>query len=210
MKAHIFDMDGLLIDSEPFWRLAEIKIFTQLGIDFNDDMCRETVGMRIDEVVKYWNQKLSLEMPIPKTANDIQDELISLVNQKGKALVGVYEAIETLKQNNKRIALASSSSMNIINAVVKKLNIKNYFEVLHSAEFELKGKPHPDVFLSTAKMLNVAPQECVVYEDSKNGMRAGIAAGMRTVLIPEFPEPKMDWHQEAFCVWKSLEEFEMF
>lgn len=209
MKAHIFDMDGLIIDSEPFWRTAEIAVFTKLGIDFTDEMCRETVGMRIDEVVVYWNEQLGLSMPIAATANDIVDELISQVKEDGRALPGVISTLQTLKKNKRKTALASSSSMRIIEAVIDKLEIRPYFHELHSAEFEKFGKPHPAVFLTTAKMLHEDPNNCIVYEDSKNGMRAGLAAGMKTIIIPEFPEPFMDWHEEADEKWKSLEEFDL-
>lgn len=209
MKAHIFDMDGLLIDSEPFWREAEIKIFKSLGIPFTEDMCRQTVGMRIDEVVVYWNEQLRLDMPVHTTANDIVDELISLVKQDGIALPGVYNTLEVIRSNERKIALASSSQMRIITEVVKKLNIEELFDVLHSAEFEKFGKPAPDVFLTTASKLNVNPERCIVYEDSKNGMRAGLAANMKTIIIPEFPEPNLDWHDEADLKWGTLEEFSL-
>jgi sugar-phosphatase len=209
MKAHIFDMDGLLIDSEPFWRAAEIKVFKSIGIPFTEDMCRETVGMRIDEVVHYWNDKLTLTMPIKETANDIVDELISLVKQDGKPLPGVHDTLETLVSHDRKIALASSSSMRIIKEVVQKLDIAHHFSTLHSAEFEKYGKPAPDVFLSTAKHLDANPENCVVYEDSRNGMKAGLSAGMKTIIIPEFPEPHVDWHDEADLKWRSLEEFDL-
>lgn len=209
MRAHIFDMDGLLIDSEPFWRAAEIKVFQALNIPFTEDMCRETVGMRIDEVVVYWNNKLKLSMPIDQTANDIVDELISLVKKDGVALPGVERTLQTLKENDRQMALASSSQMRIIKEVVEKLNIKEYFDVLHSAEFEKYGKPAPDVFLSTAKELNTSPTSCVVYEDSRNGMLAGLSAQMKTIIIPEFPEPHQDWHDKADLKWRSLNEFDL-
>ncbi len=209
MRAHLFDMDGLLIDSEPFWRSAETKVFQSLGIPFTEDMCRQTVGMRIDEVVEYWNQQLDVSFPVQATASDIVDELIALVKKDGEALPGVYRALEILKAENRKIALASSSSMRIIKEVVAKIGIEEYFEVLHSAEFEKYGKPAPDVFITTAKQLNTSPNHCVVYEDSKNGMRAGLAANMRTIIIPEFPHPHQDWHDEAYAKWSSLEDFQL-
>lgn len=209
MRTHIFDMDGLLIDSEPFWRAAEIKVFRALNIPFTEEMCRETVGMRIDEVVVFWNNKLKLNMPVQGTANDIVDELIYLVKQSGVALPGVYNTLEELKSKDRKMALASSSQMRIIQEVVKQLQIEDYFDLLHSAEFEKYGKPAPDVFLTTAIKLEALPTKCVVYEDSKNGMRAGLAAKMKTIIIPEFPEPHLDWHDEAHLKWHSLEEFDI-
>lgn len=209
MRAHIFDMDGLLIDSEPFWREAEIKVFKALNIPFTEEMCRETVGMRIDEVVEYWNQKLQLSMPVHQTANDIVDELISLVKKNGEALPGVLSTLQTLKENDRKMALASSSQMRIIKEVVKKLDIENFFDILHSAEFEKFGKPAPDVFLSTAKELNVSATSCIVYEDSRNGMLAGLSAQMKTIIIPEFPESEQEWFKQAHLKWNSLKEFNL-
>lgn len=203
-------MDGLLIDSEPFWRAAEISVFQTLGIPFTEDMCRETVGMRIDEVVVYWNQKLELSMNVSTTSNAIIDELIKMVNHSGQPLPGVISTLEILLENNRKVALASSSSMRIIEAVVTKLGIKDYFRSIHSAEFEKYGKPHPAVFLTTATNLLESPSNCIVYEDSRNGMRAGLAAQMKTILIPEFPEPHLDWHNEADLKWNSLEDFDIF
>lgn len=209
MKTHIFDMDGLLIDSEPFWRSAEIKIFSKLGIPFTEEMCRETVGIRIDEVVVYWNEKLSMNMPVAETSEAIQLELIDMVLESGKPLNGVLETLDLLKQQNRICALASSSSMRIIEAVVNKLEIKDYFKILHSAEFEKQGKPHPDVFLTTATKLNVKPEDCIVYEDSKNGMLAGLRAGMKVVIIPELPDPHQEWHSQANLKWSSMIEFNL-
>lgn len=202
-------MDGLLIDSEPFWRAAEIKVFRGLGIPFDEHMCRETVGMRIDEVVVYWNKKLDLDLSILGTSNDIIDELISLVKANGQPLPGVLKTLEILKSKNRKIALASSSSIRIIHEVIKKIGLESYFHIVHSAEFERHGKPAPDVFLTAAKKLNVLPEKCIVYEDSKNGMRAGLAAKMKTIIIPEFPESYEDWHEEAHLKWNSLTEFDL-
>lgn len=202
-------MDGLLIDSEPFWRAAEIKVFRGLGIPFDEHMCRETVGMRIDEVVVYWNKKLDLDLSVLGTSNDIIDELISLVKANGQPLPGVLKTLEILKSQNRRIALASSSSIRIIHEVIKKIGLESYFHIVHSAEFEKRGKPAPDVFLTAAKKLNVLPEKCVVYEDSKNGMRAGLAANMKTIIVPEFPESCEDWHKEAHLKWNSLTEFDL-
>lgn len=203
-------MDGLLIDSEPFWRKAEVEVFNHYGIPFTEDMCRETVGMRIDEVVHYWAKEYPfVSDKIHLISSEIQDVLIGLVKKEGIALPGVYNTLETIKKHQRKCALASSSSMRIINEVVDALNIRPYFQVIHSAEFEKKGKPHPDVFISAARMLSTEPKSCIVYEDSKNGMLAGLSAGMKVVLVPEFPNAQNDWFQQANLKLNSLEEFNL-
>jgi mannitol-1-/sugar-/sorbitol-6-/2-deoxyglucose-6-phosphatase len=210
VKQHIFDMDGLLIDSEPFWRSAEVKVFNQYGVPFTEEMCRSTVGMRIDEVVRFWAVTYPfIEDKIEVITESIQDELIHLVKSEGKALPGVYDTLDTLKKNSRTCALASSSSVRIINEVVDALHIRNYFTIIHSAEFEKQGKPNPDVFLSTAKFLNTTSSHCIVYEDSKNGLLAALSAQMKAVIIPEFPNEDFDWYSQAHKKLHSLEEFDL-
>ena len=205
--AVIFDMDGLIIDSEPLWREAEMTVFKSIGFEFTEQMCIQTMGMRIDAVVNYWHQKLQWKKPtVNSVINSIENQVIELVNKHGKPLNGVIETIELLKKNNIPIAIASSSSTKIIEAVVHKLSIKDYFSVIHSAEKEKNGKPHPDVFLSAAEMLEVNKNRCIVLEDSNYGMQAAINAGMKVIVIPEKgTNPK--WIKKANLKLNSLEKF---
>ncbi len=186
LEAIIFDMDGLLIDSEPIWREAEKEIFAEVGITLTDEMCFTTVGLRIDEVVNHWHAKFPWENPSQEIIKEkVIDKVIELILQKGEILPGVIQTIEYFHSKNYPLAIASASSMRIIDAVTEKLKIKKYFTIIHSAEFEEYGKPHPAVFISTAKKLNVFPQNCLVFEDSLNGVIAGKAARMKVIAVPE-------------------------
>lgn len=186
MKAVIFDMDGVLIDSEPLWKIAEIEGFGRVGINLTQTDCEETVGLRIDEVVRLWHKKVGWKnKSIEAVADDIVDVLIREIHAQGKALEGVYEALELFKSHGYKIALATSSYQRIINAVLEKLKIEKYFDQVHSAEFEVYGKPHPAVFLTTAEKLNIHPTECLVIEDSFNGVLAAKSARMKVVAVPE-------------------------
>jgi len=208
-KVHIFDMDGLLINSEPFWRASEIEVFCDLGIPFTEEMCLKTVGMRIDEVVEYWQKDYPQLVDIESISNAIEDGVIRRVKEDGAPLPGVMNALMLLKETHHLCALASSSKIRVIEAVLDKLEIREYFKVVHSAEFEKFGKPHPDVFLTAASKLGAQPQECIVYEDSRNGVKAGLAAGMYTICIPEEYDEVAHWDIAASEVWRSLEEFEI-
>ena len=202
-------MDGLIINSEPLWRKAEIKIFRNIGLDFTEDMCRQTMGMRIDEVVKYWHKVYQWDLSNKEIENNIVEELISLVLTEGSALPGIIETIENLKRNNFKLAIASSSNMRIIETVIHKLNLEKDFDIIHSAEFEKFGKPHPDVFLTTAKKLAISPEKCLVFEDSKHGMDAAIAAQMKVIIIPENPDIIEDWYNLANKKLNSMKEFNL-
>jgi len=186
MKAVIFDMDGVLIDSEPLWKIAEIEGFSKVNINLTNIDCEETVGLRIDQVVELWHQKKPWKnKSINDVSNDIVDILIREIQNQGKALEGVYEVLENLKSKGYKIGLATSSYQRIIDAVLSKLNIAHYFDEIHSAEYEQYGKPHPAVFISTAEKLNTNPTQCLVIEDSFNGVLAAKSARMKVIAIPE-------------------------
>ena len=209
ISAVIFDMDGLIIDSEPLWKIAEIETFKEVGFDFTFEMCALTTGMRIDEVVEFWRAKLKWEsFTNTEIVNKIQNKMIQLIKERGKLLPGIIESLNLLNANDVLIGLASSSSMSLINTTVDTLKIRKFFNVIHSAENEIAGKPNPAVFLSTAKMLNVNPEKCLVLEDSKAGMNAGINANMRTIVIPELgTSPK--WANIGYKKLKTMLEFNL-
>jgi len=186
MKAIIFDMDGVLIDSEPLWKIAEIEGFAKVGINLTKIDCEETVGLRIDHVVELWQKKVGwTNKTNNEVSSDIVDILIREIGLQGKSLEGVYESLELIKSAGYKIGLATSSDQRIIHAVFEKLKITNYFDELHSAEFEKYGKPHPAVFLTAAEKLGVHPTDCLVIEDSFNGVLAAKSARMKVIAIPE-------------------------
>ena len=209
ISAVIFDMDGLIIDSEPLWKIAEIETFKEVGFDFTFEMCALTTGMRIDEVVEFWRAKLKWEsFTNTEIVNKIQNKMIQLIKERGKLLPGIIESLNLLNGNDVSIGLASSSSMSLINTTVDTLKIRKFFNVIHSAENEIAGKPNPAVFLSAAKMLKVNPEKCLVLEDSKAGMNAGINANMRTIVIPELgTSPK--WANRGYKKLKTMLEFNL-
>ncbi|WP_461630468.1 hexitol phosphatase HxpB [Labilibaculum euxinus] len=210
IKAVIFDMDGLLINSEPFWQESETKVFSSLGLDVNNKMFEQFMGKRIDEVVEVmykmtpWNHVLK-----EKVTEDIVENVIRLVLEKGACLDGVNKTLENLQQASFKIGLASSSKMKIISAVLEKLQLQDYFEVVHSAEFEKYGKPHPQVFITTAELLGIHPSECLVFEDSLNGVISALAAGMKCIAVPEKDAYNLDKFIIANKVLGSLNDFEI-
>lgn len=186
VKAVIYDMDGLIIDSEPLWRKAEVKSFATVGVFLTEEMCAQTTGLRIDEVVEFWFHRNPWEGTSHKELEElIMKNVIQFVIDDGQQKKGVNESLDLLKQLGFRLALASSSGMALINPVLDKLQIRDYFEVIHSAEFEKYGKPHPEIYLSTAKQLNVNPVFCVAIEDSINGIISAKAAKMKCIAVPE-------------------------
>ena len=193
--AVIFDMDGILIDSEPLWKIAMEKVFSALGCQLSKNDFQKTVGLRIDEVITYWNKDQNLgiqDVSVVETA--IIDQMIDLVTESPIPLTGVIDTLRFLKSKKVKIGLATSSPERLMIAVLEGLKIKDYFNVAHSAQFEDFGKPHPAVYLTTAQKLKVDSQKCVVIEDSLNGVISGMSAKMKVVCIPEkthLKEPRL-------------------
>jgi sugar-phosphatase len=210
IKAVIFDMDGVILDSEPFWEEAEIKIFNSLGVPLTEELCETTTGMRLVDVVKLWHEKYPWDIkanPLKKVGATIVDSLISLIKQKGALNAGVTELLDMFVEKGLPMAIASSSDKKIIDAVMNKFDLTKYFKVIHSAEYEDYGKPHPAIYLSTAHMLGVEPQDCLAIEDSFNGVIAAIAARMKTAAYPE----KTNFYNPKFAIadirFRTLKDF---
>lgn len=186
IKAVIYDMDGILIDSEPLWREAEMITFGRVGLNFTEAMCRETMGMRLYEVVEYWHAKTPWGgMSLEEVEAALLEKVTELIMQKGFPLSGVKESIEHFKSKGCKIALASSSALSLIKSVLKKLQLENDFEVINSAEHLSYGKPHPEIFIRTAHDLNVKPIDCLVIEDSFHGVLAAKSALMKVIAVPD-------------------------
>lgn len=208
IKAIIFDMDGLLVDSEPYWKIAEKICFGKLGLTLTDDLLRQVMGFRLNEVVEHWyNYQPWGEKNFEAVEADVLETVKQLIADNANALPGVVDTLKLCKANGYKIALASSSAMSLINVVVDKLNIRQYFDLLVSAENEPYGKPHPSVFLTTANQLNVLPTECLVFEDSVNGMVAAKAARMKCIVVPEAEKQHEPYWHLANQKLKTLEDF---
>lgn len=209
IKAVIFDMDGLLIDSEPFWQEAEIAVFREVGLELNEELCKQTMGVRIDQVVEYWFEKHPWEnLSIKEVADKVVAEVVRLVSEKGEMRKGVLDVLQFIKSKSVKVALASSSPMVLINATIKRLGIEDYFEELYSAEYEEHGKPHPGVYLTAAKMLDVSAVSCLAFEDSFTGLLSAKAARMKCVAVPDLSLKGSVRLGIADAVLNSLNEFD--
>jgi sugar-phosphatase len=184
--AAIFDMDGLLVDSEPLWREVEIAVFARHGVALTDSLCCQTKGMFLPDVARYWYERHRWDGPGP---DEVADEIVDAMETRlaGAAVLkeGADHALAFCAERGMRLALASSSPRRLIDVVVTRFGLRSRFAVIHSAEDEPAGKPDPGIFLTTARLLGVEPARCVVFEDAAAGVAAAKAAGMRCVAVPE-------------------------
>lgn len=183
--AVIFDMDGLLVDSEPFWQRAEIEVFATFGLALSAADCRRTTGLRINEVVEYWGQYHAFgPTPHCEVAAAIVSRVIELIRTEGQLMPGALLSLDFCASRKLPLGLASSSDMRLIDAVLDRFELRSRFQVIHSAQDEPLGKPHPAVYLSTARRMAVPAHACLAIEDSLNGLIAAKASRMGCVAVP--------------------------
>jgi len=188
IEAVIFDMDGLLIDTEPIWRQAEQLVMAGVGVQLSDADVASTTGVRIDEVVAHWRclrpWPLHPATSVTALAKSIVDQVIAHVLDQGAPQPGVGVAIAAARKLGVGVAIASSSPPRLIEAVCRRLGLDE-ISIRCSAVHEREGKPAPDVYLTAARCLGVEPSACVALEDSPNGVRSAVAAGMRCIAVPD-------------------------
>lgn len=208
IEAVIFDMDGVLIDSEPLWREAEILVFRKVGINLDEEMCLQTTGLRTDETVGHWYRyKPWSGKSREQVGLEIEETVCDIVEMKGVPAPGVHKIIEFFNHAGIPKALASSSSPVVIDRVLGKLGLRDEFKIIYSAAHEEFGKPHPAVYITTAKRMGFIPVNCLAIEDSLAGLIAAKSAKMRTVVIPEESNRNNPRFTIADVRLNSLEEF---
>jgi HAD superfamily hydrolase (TIGR01509 family) len=186
IDAAIFDMDGLLVDSEPIWHDVEIDIFGRHGVPLTVQRCLETKGMFLGEAVDHWYARYPWRgASRHDVAAEILEAMAGRLEQAVELKPGAIEALTFCRARGAVLALASSSPRLLIDSVVRRFDLAQQFVVVHSGEDEELSKPNPAIFLTTAALLGVVPAACVVFEDSAAGVLAAKGAGMACVAVPE-------------------------
>jgi sugar-phosphatase len=207
--AVVFDLDGLLIDSEPFWRRAEIEVFATVGVELTESETRQTMGLRIDDAVGHWFERRPWEGMSPvEVERAVTARVAELIEAEGTPMPGALDVIDLCRARSIPMAVCSGSYAVVIEAALDKLGISSSMSAWHSAEWEPLGKPHPGAYLTTSDKLGVDPKTCLAFEDSFNGAISAKAARMRVVAVPE--PAALDSPRWGFCdlVLPSLEHFD--
>ena len=205
MRGAIFDMDGLLIDSEKLWQGEWHAIAAEMGITLPDtftrDMCG-TGGEQTRAVIRDY-----YHTDDPAAILQACTERVHALQRAGVPLKpGVETILKGLRGEGCRIAVASSSPMDMIERNLRNNGVFSYFDVLTSGSEVAHCKPEPDIFLLAAKRLGVPPEECWVFEDSLNGVEAGYRAGCRAVMVPDMVEPNARAKEICWCICRDLNE----
>jgi HAD superfamily hydrolase (TIGR01509 family) len=204
--AVVFDLDGVLIESEQVWDAAREELARERGATWDERATTDMMGMSSKEWSSYMHDRLG----VPITPAEINDDVVRRVAAAYQDHLPILpHAIETVQELARRwrLGVASSSNRPIIELVLDRMGVRNCFDAVVSSEEVERGKPAPDVYIAAARQLGVEPGDCVAVEDSTNGIKAAVAAGMRTIAVPnrELP-PADDVLKSAAVVVSSLAE----
>jgi HAD superfamily hydrolase (TIGR01509 family) len=179
----IFDMDGVIINSEPAFQQIEKDMFKEFGIDMSDEEYMTYVGTNIVEMWAWIAEKHGVKLDIDEVIEEEKRRYLDLLHgdQAMDPIDGVLDLISDLYNANFKLAIASSSSCEIIKSVTDKLQIQDKFIAMVSSDMVENSKPSPDIFIKTAENINENPEKCLVIEDSENGVLAAKAAKMKCI-----------------------------
>lgn len=184
VQAVIFDMDGVLVDSEPFGFEALRRVMARYGLGYSEEENAEFLGRTTLESCGILKARHALPDSAETLAGFYIDGMLAQIGDGPIPMPGVPHVLEQVRAAGYRMALASSAEVRVIQANLTALALGPLFEVVVSGTQVARGKPAPDVFLATAERLRVAPDRCLVIEDSRNGLLAAKAAGMGCAVVP--------------------------
>ena len=182
--AVIFDMDGVLVDSEPFGFEALRRVMARYGLPYREEENAEFLGRTTLDSCHILRARHGLRESAETLADWYIEGMLEQIGQGPIPMVGVPEVLKTIRAAGYRMALASSAEVRVIDANLTALGLRPLFDAVVSATQVARGKPAPDVFLAAAERLGVRPAACLVVEDSRNGLLAAKAAGMRCAVVP--------------------------
>lgn len=204
----IFDIDGLLIDSEPLWNQAAEEVLKDYGVNLTEEQYKSTTGLRTKEFVQWWFSYYQIgEQEHSRAEKRIVQSVLTKIENQAKIMPGLAYIFDFFYKKQFKIGLATSSPQELIDLVIKMTGIGAYLHATSSAEDLPFGKPHPQVYLNCADKMDASPTSCICFEDSFNGMIAAKAARMKCVVVPHYSQLKDEQWGAADLKLSSLQNF---
>ena len=206
IEAVVFDLDGVLVDSEPVWEQVRRQVVAEHGGHWAADAQQRLMGMSTREWARYLSQDLGVGLPPERVAALVIERMAARYTDHLPLMPGAVEAVRRLAARWP-LGLASSSPPSLIETVLDTASLRSSFLTTMSTEQVSRGKPAPDIYLAVAARLGRQPERCTAVEDSSNGLRSAAAAGLHVVAIPhpKYP-PAPDALEKASVVLSSLTE----
>lgn len=182
MQAVIFDMDGVIVDSEYHWKIQEDLLFSKILKNISKEKLDQIIGINVNDIYEMFKDDLDGDVTREEFLNEFDKLAMEIYSKKVKMHEGFMELINSIHNKNIPIALVSSSPKPWVDIVIDRFSIRKYFNLIVTAEdVNLKAKPAPDIYLLAAKKLGISPRDCVAIEDSKNGVVSAKDAGMSCI-----------------------------
>lgn len=192
-EAVLFDMDGLMLDTEPITIKAKVEEGKKIGLPITEDMVKNTIGMSQYFVDKYFKSLFGDKYNHEYFKKKRLEYLFDFMEENGLPLKkGLIELLEFLKHHNIKVAVVTSSTKEVIEQYKKYGDVFNYFPLIVTGDEVKEGKPSPDVYLYAASKIDVDPKKCLVLEDSKNGIISASKANMTVCMIPDLIKPDQE------------------
>lgn len=195
-SAVLFDLDGTLIDSESNYAVSDARLLAEYGIDFDDSLRRDLIGKGSEEFIRLLRETYGVTEARETLLARKNAYYLEIARRNTRVFPEMLKLLDTLRGRGITMAVASGSPLFVIREMLSQLGLLRYFRAVVASEEVEKGKPFPDVFLEAARRIEVAPEACLVFEDSPYGVEAAAAAGMRSVAIPTITEPPL--HESFF------------
>ncbi len=207
IKGAIFDMDGLMFDTERLVYENWQGMMDELGLDYSLDFFKQTIGKRKKEVEQIYLGAYGADFPYWELADKGKARYVRRIEREGIPVKkGLYDILAYFKARGVKIALATSTSRQTAQLNLRLAKVSDYFDALVCGEEVQNGKPHPEVFLTAAAKLGLEPQSCAAFEDSINGIKSAFAAGMLTVMVPDYLQPTDEIRPMISCLCRDLNE----
>lgn len=208
IQAVVFDMDGLMFDTERIWYESVLKVNELYGTNIPESLVLECVGLRTDATNKLLQERMGDGFDIKLFRRWQTEIMTNRLNSEGLPIkAGLIKLLEFLKAKHIKMAIASSSSVEQIEACFRQASFKNeYFECIIDGGMVEKSKPHPEIYQIACQKLGVAPQNTLAVEDSEVGVLSAVAGGLNAVWIPDFKTISVDAQKLLFAQFKTLDE----
>ena len=205
--AVIFDLDGVLADSEPWWNQIDAKLLAEYNVNYRGEYHRNVLGVSYRLAVEFYKNAFHISAPIEELMRRRGEIATEFFAKRVELFPSAKATLEELREMNLHLAVATSSVGASAYPFLERTGIKNFFDVIITGDEIEHGKPHPDIYAAVAEKLNVASDVCLVIEDALSGVAAGKAANMRVAAIPDtrFVDPR-EYQKEADYVLESLSE----
>ena len=206
IKAVIFDMDGVLFDTESLYLKSWIKVFEKYGYTMKKEIYLDVMGTGRENVKRVFKEIFGENLPIEEMYKEKDIELFKEIEENLETKEGALELLTYLKENNYKIALATSGERKRMEKQMKKADFIKFFDALVTKEDVTKNKPNPDIFLKAAEKINVKPEECMVIEDSFAGIKGAYEGKMIPIHVVDLKELDEEGKKLCYKSYKNLKE----